>query len=479
MAGKVFKRVSAESLLYVQVADQLARRIDDGVYRAGDRMPGVRVLATQQEISIATAVAACRRLEDMGYLEARPRSGYYVRARTVSSLRDEAPLQVTTRPRLPGGQQVAMAMIKAAEDPNVMPLGAAVPDASFLPVEALSRALTRTMRQQRVRIASYMMPPGAPELRRQLARRIVEAGGKVAADEVVITTGCQEALSLALRAVTKPGDVVAVESPTFYGLLHVMESLGLKVLEIPTHPREGISLEALEAALVRWRAKACVAIPNYSNPQGYCMSEARKRALVALLARHEVTLIEDEVYGDLGFSSTRPASCLSLMPGADIIQCGSFSKTLSPGLRVGWVTGPHHHERIEYLKYVTSIATPTVPQLAVAALLESGRYERYLREVRPRYAAAVARMSEAVSQVFPAGTRLSQPQGGFVLWVELPEDIDTSVLAQRALQAGISIAPGEIFSANGNFRNFFRISCGRSWDARLANAIRTLAKLLA
>lgn len=465
--------------LYQQVAEEIAQHIASGVYVPGERLPGVRIQARNRKVSVATTITAYQLLVDAGYIEARPRSGFYVRARQIIQPIEADSTAITMPPRIVTGQAMAMALIKAANDPAIVQLGAAVPDPSFLPTQAIGRALTQVVRTQRVQAAGYMMPPGAPELRRQIARRMGEAGSTVSADDIIITTGCQEALSLTLRAVTEPGDVVAVESPAFYGLLHVLESLGLEVLEIPAHPREGISLDALAFALEQWQVKACVLSPNFSNPLGYCMSDDAKRALIHLLSKHKVTLIEDDVYGDLGFTQGRPSTCKGLAPHADILLCSSFSKTLAPGLRIGWIaaTGPRR-ERIEYLKYVTSIASPTVPQLAVAELLGSGRYERYLREVRGRYASAVARMSDAVMKSFPEGTRISQPQGGFVIWLELPEGTDSFSLARRALRKGVSIAPGPIFSASGKFGNFIRLSSARVWDARLERAMVELAKLV-
>lgn len=464
--------------LYQHVAAELAQRITEGVYAPGARLPGVRSVARQRGVSVATVVAAYRRLEDDGHIEARARSGFYVRARrAIHAIEPECEVAASP-PRLVTGQEMAMALIKAANDPGIVQLGAAVPDPDYLPTLAVARAMARIARLQRTRAAGYMMPPGAPELRRQIARRMSESGGGISADDIVITTGCQEALSLALRAVTQPGDVVAVESPAFYGLLHVLESLGLEALEIPSHPHEGMALDALAFAFERWPVKACVVVPNFSNPLGFCMPDTHKRALIGLLAKHGVPLIEDDVYGDLGFDHRRPSTCMGLAPDADIIHCSSFSKTLAPGLRIGWVAAGRHRERIEYLKYVSSIASPTVPQLAVAELLESGRYERYLREVRGKYASAVARMGDAVMKYFPEGTRVSQPQGGFVLWVELPGKIDSFELARHALKQGISIAPGPLFSASGKFRNFIRLSCARVWDERLERALITLAGLV-
>ncbi|MFZ1547622.1 MAG: PLP-dependent aminotransferase family protein [Candidatus Nitrotoga sp.] len=465
--------------LYQQVAFEIKERIAGGVYAPGERLPSVRSLARTRGVSVATAVTAYQALADARHIEARPRSGFYVLARQGIQVIEPESMGKATPPQLVTGQAMAMALIKAANDPGIVQLGAAVPDPSFLPTQSIGRALVQVVRTQRAQSASYMMPPGAPELRRQIARRMGESGSAVSADDIVITTGCQEALGLALRAVTVPGDVVAVESPAFYGLLHVMESLGLEALEIPAHPRDGITLDALAFALERWPVKACVFSPNFSNPLGYCMSDDAKHALIRLLGKHKVPLIEDDVYGDLGFNQRRPSTCKGLAPHADILYCSSFSKTLAPGLRIGWVAAEGaRRERIEYLKYVTSIASPTVPQLAVAELLANGRYERYLRGVRGRYASAVARMSDVVMKIFPDETRISQPQGGFVLWIELPEGIDSFSLARCAIHHGVSIAPGPFFSASGKFSNFIRLSSARIWDARMERAMLTLAKLI-
>ena len=277
---------------------------------------------------------------------------------------------------------------------------------------------------------------------------------------------------------TQPGDLVAIESPTFYGLLQALDFLGLEVLEIPTHPQVGISLDALQLALERWPVRACVATPNFSNPLGHCMPDANKRALVDLLAAHQVPLIEDDVYGDLGFEALRPAPCKALRPEADILYCASFSKSLSPGLRVGWMAPGRHQARVEYLKYVHNMAVATVPQWAVAELLQDGSYERHLRRMRGSYARAVNRMIDGVRRHFPSGTRVSQPAGGFVVWVELAPNVDSLEVARRARQQGITIAPGPIFSATQKYRNCMRLSCACPWDERIERALAALARLV-
>ena len=464
---------------YEALAGELREAIEKGIYRPGDRLPGVRRLAAAHGVSVSTAIAAVRGLEDAGLVEARPRSGFFVRSHVDRWLDVPAVSRPEIRPTAVSGQDLVLRLVQATNDPAIVQLGAAVPDPAFLPTRAIERAMARATRQHRWRAATYEFPPGAPELRAQIARRLAQRGCQDGPDEIVITSGAQEALTLALRAVCVPGDVVAVESPTFYGLLQVIESLGLKALEIPTDPEKGIEISALQLAIDRWPVAACITVPSFSNPLGSCMPDDRRRALVELLGRHDIPLVEDDVYGELGFAGSPPRSLRAWAGRGEVIHCGSFSKTLSPGLRIGWIAaGKHLFERVEYLKYVESLAAPTLPQLAVADYLAHGGYDRYLSGVRRDYARAVARMQEAVARLFPPETRVSRPTGGFVLWLELPDYVDTLALANRALAAGISIAPGPAFSATGRYRNCLRLSCATEWDERLERALSTLASLI-
>jgi DNA-binding transcriptional MocR family regulator len=463
--------------LYSQVAGAIERDIEREIYRAGERLPGVRRLAQQYSVSIATALEACRLLEDRGRVQAKLRSGFFVRVHRPSPVPQPT---ISDPPKAPSevtGQHLAMQLIKAANDPNLLPLGAAVPHAQFMPVQAVAAAMTRTLRRHGASAATYAFPPGQIELRRQIARRMSELGCPTDPDNIVITNGCQEALGLALRALTRPGDVVAIESPTFYGLLQAIEAQGLKALEIPTHPHDGISLDALEFALEQWPVKVCIVTPNFSNPLGSCMSSERKRALVALLERKNIPLIEDDVYGDLGFEGARPGIAKAFESAGNVLYCSSFSKTLAPALRIGWIAAGRHQAQVEYHKYVLNLASPTAPQLAVADLLERGGYDRYLRQVRSDHATAVARMSQAVERFFPEGTRVTQPRGGFVIWIEFPGSVDGNALYHQALAHGISIAPGTMFSATGRYRNFIRLNCAVPWDARAERAIARLGQL--
>lgn len=479
MAMKLRQRETdgAVGLLYEQVAQKLREQVTRGVYRQGERVPSVRRLSEQLEVSIATVVEAYRRLESQGIIEARPQSGYYVRVQPRQPLLQP---DISKPASMPAGVSIsayALKVLRTTRDPDVLQLGVAAPHPDLLPVRALNSIHARVLRRDDGRGCSYDFPPGSLELRRQIARRALDAGMALAPDDIITTSGCQEALSLCLRAVTKPGDTVAIESPSFYGTLQTIEQMGLKAVEIPTCPRKGVSVESLRVALGRWNVKACLVVPNFSNPTGAVMPEDRKRQLVQLLAKHDVPLIEDDIYGDLAHATPRPKAAKSYDRKGLVMLCSSFSKTLAPGYRVGWVVPGRWKDRIEHLKYVNTMATATLPQLVLAEFLERGGYDQYLRKTRGLYAQSVARMTHAIAGAFPDGTRVTQPAGGFMLWVELPKQVDAFELHRRAHARKISIAPGPLFSPKQGYRHCIRLTCALPWDERLDRALVTLGKL--
>jgi DNA-binding transcriptional MocR family regulator len=348
-----------------------------------------------------------------------------------------------------------------------------------LPTDRLNRTMSAIARSAGGAGVAYDLPPGLLALRRQIARRAIEWGCALSADDLVTTVGAMEALHLCLRAVTRPGDTVAVESPAYYGLLRLLASLGMRVIEIPAHPRTGMDLGALAEALGRHKIRAVMAIPNFNNPLGSLMPDGAKEELVEMLGRREIPLIEDDIYGDLSFGDERPRPAKAFDRKGLVMLCSSFSKTVAPGYRVGWAAPGRFREEVEQLKFAQSVATATLPQMAVADFLDNGGYDHHLRALRRRLAAQVERMSEAVAEHFPPGTRVARPAGGFMLWVELPPGTSALSLFERALGRGISIAPGPIFSAKQRFSGYIRLSCGLPWSDLLDHAIRTLGKLCA
>ena len=463
--------------LYRTVSDRIAGLIDEGLLRPGEKVPSVRRTSTREGVSVSTALKAYMLLESRGYIEARPQSGFYVRSR-------EAERPKEPRTSLPGRQATRVGvsglmskLLRAASDPDVVPLGAACPATELLPVRRLNRILTGLVRRHGGQINGYDFAPGNPELCRQVARRSLDWGGRLGPEEILITSGATEALHLSLSAVTRPGDVVAVESPAFFGILLQLEALGLKALEIPCHPQDGLRLDALREALRKHRVRACVASPNFSNPLGSAMSDDAKRELVEMLGRRGIPLIEDDLYGDIHFDGVRPKAAKAFDREGLVLLLSSFSKLIAPGYRIGWLAAGRFQQRVETLKLTSTLATPSVLQRVIAQYLESGAYDRHLRRVRATFALQIEQMTAAVSEHFPAGTRVTRPRGGFVLWVELPPGVDSLDLLDRALGEGISISPGPMFSARQGFRNYIRLNCGYPWSARLDRAIRSLGRL--
>jgi DNA-binding transcriptional MocR family regulator len=464
--------------LYNRLADHVAQSIERGIYQPGDKLPGIRRTSSSEGVSPTTVVAAYRHLETEGYLESRPRSGFYVLPRRTERLAEPAISRPTPQPNPISGQSLVLRLLQNINRPGIVQLGANIPHASYLPNKAVNRALGSISNRDHDWSSRYEIPPGLSRLREQIAKRMASRGCLCHAEEITITAGCHEALFLSLKSVTEPGDVVAVESTTYYGLLQVLEALGLKALEIPTHPREGISVDALADALNEWRVKACVVIPNFSNPLGTLMPEDQRQALVKLIDRHRgLTLIEDDIYGDLSYEPRRPGVLKSLESAGNIIHCASFSKSMSPGLRVGWIVSAPLAERLSYEKFVSSCAVPTANQLAVAHMLSSGKYERHLRTMRSDLRLAMNRLIDRVTQHFPDGTYLTRPNGGLALWLELPEQVDATALSTLALEQNVSIAPGPMFSPTGKYRNCLRLNAAVEWSPRVEQAIKILAAM--
>ncbi|MBC2593352.1 PLP-dependent aminotransferase family protein [Ruficoccus amylovorans] len=464
--------------LYERIARQLDAQIQDGVFRVGERLPSVRQLCASERVSPASALQALSLLEARGLIEARPKSGFFVRHRRVDCAPPPPPSSCKLEPGAVGVSDVVAQVFYQAGDERMVPLGAAIPAPELLPTERLSRCLAQLARSQPERLGRYDIKPGHPELLRQLVRRFASYGCHVAQEELVVTFGAMEALNLAVRAVTHPGDIVAVESPCYFGLLEILESLGLRALPVPGTCEEGIDLDLLETAIERHRVKAVMLVPSFSNPNGSCMSQPRRERLMALLADHGIPLVEDDIYGDIHFGPERPRPVKSLDRDGLVLYCGSFSKILSPGLRVGWVAGGRYSEQVRRLKYISSLTTPAINQLAIARFLESTAMERHLRSLRQAFRTQMAQISEEILASFPEGTGLSQPEGGFYLWVQLPDGVDAFDLHRLAAAEKIDIAPGQIFCPHADIRNRIRISCGYPCDARIRKSIHTLARLV-
>lgn len=472
-----FMSDSPKSFEYEQIADEIAGWIKRGTFRPEDRLPSVRQMSQQKGVSITTVLTAYYLLEARGLIEARPRSGFYVRSALPAVLPEPEISAPSPEPAEVSVRDLVTMVLHDALNPRLVQLGVAYPNPALTATRKLNRIMSAIARELGDQSGVYALPAGCDSLRLQIARRAMAAGCDVKPSDIIVTSGCAEALTLCLRAVCRPGDIVAIESPICFDTLQTLEMLGLQALEIPTHPREGISLDALRFAVEHTPMRACIVITNFNNPLGSCMPEAKKRELVALLAKHEIPLIENNIFGELYFTEKRPTVAKAYDRKGLVMLCSSFSKDLCPGYRVGWTAPGRFAPAVEWLKYTSSLATATLPQLAIAQFLSSGSYDHHLRHIRREYARNVAELSFAVMRYFPQGTRVTRPSGGFLIWIQLPDQVDSLELYRRALRAGIAITPGYIFSASERYRNFIRLNAA-NWSPTAGEAIRTLGSLV-
>ncbi len=464
---------------YDQVSSYIMQLIDKGTLKPGDRAPSLRKLSSSLKVSISTINQAYLSLEDKGVLSARPQSGFYINAQLNPSIATPKPIITAGyQPRKVRFGQLFEEVFTISNNPQIAPFAAARPSMELMPEKALLRETRGILSRHPAACLDYCFPPGHLKLRSQIALQYAKIGLSLSADDIIITNGATEALSLALQTVAKRGDIIAVESPTYFSVLRVIEKLGMLALEIDSNPQTGVDIESFEYALDTMDIKAILLVPNFNNPTGSLMPENNKKQLVELLNSQQIPLIEDDVYGDLYFSGERPCIAKCYDTENRVLSCSSFSKTLAPGYRMGWITGGRYHEKLLEWKQASSSASPSIQQLAIAEFLRSGQYDRHLTRLRKAFRSQVEKARYMISRLFPEGTRISDPQGGFVLWVELPRNINCFEVYTEALQHNIGITPGMLFSATRKFKNYIRINCGFPWTPATEQALEQLAALI-
>lgn len=462
--------------LYENVAGKIIDLVDRGTFNPGDRVPSIRQMSRQFQVSINTVKTAYGFLEDRRIIEARPQSGYYVCSRLPRTPKEPTIRIPEFNPSSISSSELVIRIMEGIASQDQVQFGVAIPNPEFIPDKKLSRMLASETRRYSSESVSYTQPSGNLKLRTQIARRMLKAGCTFRPDEIIITNGASEAVFLALRTLCRPGDTLVVGAPVYFNFLQLIESLGIRIIEIPISPNQGISIEALEMALKQNSVQACLLISNFNNPLGSSIPDVRKKKVLSLLQKHHVPLIEDDINGDLSFSRIRPSVIKSWDTRGEVLLCSSFSKTIAPGYRVGWIAPGRYLDAVKRQKVVTNIATPAPTQMAIAEFLNSGGYEHHLRSIRKTYETKTRQMAEAVGIHFPHGTRVSRPQGGFTLWVELPEASDSLKLFAMAEKKGISIAPGHIFSTTGNYNHCLRLNTA-FWSEKTAWAVEALGRM--
>ena len=466
----------AQDFLYLQVAERLQTQIEQQVLRTGDKLPSVRMLSKEQGISLTTAYQAYGELEIKGLIEARPKSGYYVKF-TPSQFPRLMARQKTVRPQKVSVDSVTTMIYHKMKQEGITRFSQATPSIQLLPAAKLNKSMMEAIRQSATSCLEYEELQGNKLLRQHLARNHFNRDGVVTEADIVTTQGCMEALVFCLKAVSAPGDSIAIETPTYFGIFNVLHSLGLKAVEIPVDPATGLDLEYLEKAMKTVQIKACLFVTNFSNPSGSDMSAERKKQLVDLLSEKEIPLIEDNIYGEMYFGKTRPVTCKSYDTKGLVLMCSSISKTLAPGYRVGWCIPGRYMDAVLHQKLMSTVSSASPTQAAIANFFETGRYDLHMRNLRKALHTQCLRYMQAIAAFFPADTKISRPAGGFVLWIELNHQVDALELFHEALSQGISIAPGHIFSADARFSHHIRISFGEPYSPAIEKSLRTLGKI--
>jgi DNA-binding transcriptional MocR family regulator len=464
--------------LYMQIAGGIEKMIADDVLKIGDKLPSVRLLSEEYGISMGTAFQAYYHLEGKGLIESRPKSGYYVRFNHKRFPAIPKQLQPETISHEVSVKEMIASIYTDIASHDVINFALAVPDLSLLPAAKLNKSVIHALRNSKDHCINYEQTQGNIELRKQIARLAFNWGGKVEPEEIVVTSGCLEAITMGLRAVTNPGDTVAVECPTYFGIYQAAESLGLKVVEISSCAVNGIDLECLQNAINKCSIKACVVVPNFNNPLGSCMPDENKKQLVELMTKYNIPLIEDDIYGELHFGKNRPKTCKYFDKKGLVMHCSSLSKSLAPGYRIGWTIPGKFLDQVKQLKRMSNISCPTLTQVAIAHFLKNGRYEYHLKNLRKALHTQSLRYVQAIIRYFPGDTKISRPHGGFVLWLELNKKVNGFKLRTEAMKHKISVVPGRIFSASCNYSNFIRISFGKPWSDDVDYGLMMLGRII-
>jgi len=464
---------------YRHLAEEIEEKIMKGTYHPGERLASIRKLHKQTNLSISTIYHAYMELESMGLVEARAKSGYYVNPVALQNLKAPRFKKGSLPPKKVRLSSMMNSVISAISNPHLLPLGSTVVDSKLMPIKHLSRILKDLSHDDLKSMISYSLSEGLPELRRQIALRTVGVLEGIAPEDIIITNGCMEAVALSMLAIAQPGDTIAVETPTNFGFLQLLQELGLLVMEVPADPRYGVDLDELENIFRRNRIKACLLIPNFHNPLGALMPDNHKLRLIKLISEYEIPVIEDDISSELHFGRKRPMPLKSFDQKDLVLTCSSFSKTLAPGLRIGWaIPGRRYMEKIQSLKAATTVSTSTLDQYLISQYLADGGFERHLRRLRNSLKKQIVRTAFAVQKYFPPGTRLAIPDGGTLLWVELPPQVIGLKVYHKALDHRIAIIPGVVCSNSRQFKNFIQISCGSPFTEEMERGIVRLGEIV-
>ena len=456
------------------ISDQIAK----GILKPGEKLTPVRTLSKNLRVSMTTVLQAYYKLQDLGLIEAKPQSGYFIKQRTIKELPETETLTLDVAIKTYKGNELARNIHELSVVKDMVSLGPGVPGTDILPTKKLNRILYTITKKSEDAGIMYEFPPGYYKLRREIAKRSNEWGADISPEDIIVTTGATEALALSLLAVAKPGDTILTESPNVYLLFQIVQSLGMKILEVPTNPKTGIETKILGDILAKHKVAACVVYPTINNPLGSIMPEENRKKLYQIFSAKDIPIIEGDVWGDLHFEAKRPTPLKAIDKKNLVLYFSSFTKTGAPGYRIGWVCPGRYFKKVKELKFTYTVSTPAITQMVIAEFLRSGGYKKSIVNLREIYAKRLSLLYDFISQYFPSGTKISKPRGGAFIWIELPKYVDALEFQQRAFHKNISIAPGPLYSTTDKFPNYIRLTSACPWNTNeIEKAIETLGNI--
>ena len=463
---------------YEKVEKRIMGMISQGMLNPGEKLPSLRSVSRNMGFSLTTVIQAYAELEKKGVIQSRERSGFFVHPDLSPLDKPDKGEAFNANPTSVNLSSRIQAVLDMVGRHNVLPFGVACPSEAVLPGKKLATIMGRVCREFPARSMEYETITGSAELKTQLAMRCMESGMQTGPGDLIITSGALEGISIALRALTRPGDNVIVQSPTYYCFLQLLEVLKLRAIEVPSCPESGISPNDVAQALSRFNISAAVLCPTYNNPDGSLTTESAKREITRMMAQRNIPLIEDDVYGEVSFTQPRPRTCKNFDQDKNVILCSSFSKTLAPGYRIGWMLPGKYFDRCLEVKATTNVCTATPPQLALAEALKSGLYDQHIKRYLKVIADQMQTIRYSVGRYFPEGTRATSPSGGLALWLELDRSVHGRKVFEKALEQNVGIVPGFLFSPSDRFTNFIRLTVTGRWDREMEEGIKVLGEII-
>jgi GntR family transcriptional regulator/MocR family aminotransferase len=464
--------------VYRQIAAAIRDQIESGTLLSGNRLPTIRALAEQLSVNRDTVSAAYETLAAEGLVDARVGRGTFVRGLRPRGAA-AAPVALTLSANAERLVAYDRARVAYGAGRDAIPLHALVPDANHFPVDAFRRSLTRAVREGGAALLGYGHPQGSLALREVLAERLRSSGILVGPESLVLCQGASQGIALALRLFADSGDAVAVEEPTYQNALAALSALGLRAAPVPMRPA-GADLDALDRVLARPEVRLFYTIPTFHNPLGTSTGLEHRKEVLAIAARHGKAVIEDAYEMDLRYQGRALPTLASLDEEGLVVQLLSFSKSLFPGVRAGaMVARGRHVEALLALRHAADLGGSAPLQTALADFVRSGAYDRHLVAQRKRLRARRDALLGALASEMPEGASWTEPEGGFQVWLELPEPLDSREIHQDALRAGVLVAPGFQFHHDGRPSRGFRLSIAQADEAAIREGVRRLGRVVA